>query len=198
MSKKKKKNTYYVDNKKFYVEMCKFHEARLKDPDYKIPNYIGECILLICTKLSFSPNFINYSYREDMIADAIENCIRYINNFKPVLTKADQNDPNRVKKSNPFSYFTMYAYNAFIRRIEKEKGVQRIKAKYVQNMAVLDDIYGDNVLVSTQDHDNNSKITNDLSTTLQFYYNYDLSPKQKKAKKKKGNNDLDIEKNFGE
>lgn len=201
--KKSKKKNFYVDNKKFYEAMCIFHKARKADPKFPVTEYIGGCILLICQKLSFSPNFINYSFREEMVSDAIENCLLYIHNFKPVLTKEDQNEKNRIKKSNPFSYFTQYAFNAFLRRIEKEKGLQRLKAKYVQNMAVMDAVFGDAVVVSTQEHDSNDKFTQDAAATLQFYYNYDISPRAKKAaknkvetKKEKALNATDLEKNF--
>ena len=41
----------------------------------------SECIYKIATRLSTRPNFINYTYRDEMICDAIENCIQYIGNF---------------------------------------------------------------------------------------------------------------------
>ena len=59
-----------------------------------VTDYIGECFLKIAQHLSFRPNFINYSYKEEMIGDGIENCLQYVNNF----------DPEKSKK--PFSYFT--------------------------------------------------------------------------------------------
>ena len=43
-----------------------------------VTNYIGECFLKIATHLSYRPNFINYTYREDMISDGIENCLQYM------------------------------------------------------------------------------------------------------------------------
>ena len=185
-TKKKKKANYYIDNKKFYEEMCKFHAERQIDPKYRIPEYIGDCILKIATKMSYSPNFINYSYRDEMIADGIENCITYIHNFKPVLN--DPKDINKhtgkAKKSNPFSYFSQYIFNAFLRRIAKEKNLTRLKSKYVQNIGVLDEVFGDNVIVSTQGHDDQGEANRSAADTLKFYYNYDLdTPKKKKEKK---------------
>jgi hypothetical protein len=110
----KQNKVHYVDNQKFYQEILehkrKVAEARekgLEDP--KLSNYIGECIWKIATKLSTKPCFLNYSYREEMISDGIENCILYFNDY----------DPNRG--SNPFAYFTQVIYFAFLRRINKEE-----------------------------------------------------------------------------
>ena len=74
-----------------------------------VTNYIGECFLKIVNHLSYRPNFINYTYREEMISDGIENCLQYVHNFNP------------EKSDNPFAYFTQIIYYAFLRRIQKEK-----------------------------------------------------------------------------
>merc|ERR1711966_317430 len=71
--------------------------------------YIGECFWKIAEHLSFKSNFANYPFREDMIGDAVENCLMYAHNFNP------------EKSKNPFSYFTQMIYYAFIRRIEKKQ-----------------------------------------------------------------------------
>ena len=118
---------HYVNNKDFLeaiVEMKrKVKEAEEKGlPKPIVSNYIGECILKIATHLSYKPNFINYSYRDDMILDGVENCIQYIDNFNP------------DKSSNPFAYFTQIIYYAFLRRIAKEKKQSYIKGKLIQDM----------------------------------------------------------------
>ena len=81
--------THYVDNKQLYSCIVAYRnsvlDAREKGlPKPIIPNYIGECILMIANRLSTKPNFINYSYREEMVSDGVENCICYIDNFDPV------------------------------------------------------------------------------------------------------------------
>jgi hypothetical protein len=118
----KKKGVHYVDNKKFYAEMLKYKtkcdEATYQGMELPRPSdYIGSCIMKIAYKLSNKPNFINYPFKEDMIADGIENCITYIKNFDP------------EKSNNPFAYFTQIIYFAFLRRIEKEKKVLYTKYK---------------------------------------------------------------------
>jgi Sigma-70 region 2. len=65
--------------------------------------------LKIANHLSYRPNFINYTFRDDMISDGIENCLQYLDNFDP------------AKSSNPFAYFTQIIYYAFIRRIQKKR-----------------------------------------------------------------------------
>lgn len=125
----KKNNVYYIDNKKFFEEMkvyrelCFEAEAENKQIP-RVPNYIGECFYKIATKLSNRPNFINYSYKEEMIGDGIENCINYIRSFDP------------DKSNNPFSYFTQIVWHSFIHRIQKEKKQQYIKYKSMNNMII--------------------------------------------------------------
>ena len=85
-------------------------EQGLERKDWpRIPHYIGKCFLDIAEHLSKRPNFSNYIYRQDMVSDAVENCVIYAANFDP------------AKSNNPFSYFTQVCWYAFIRRIGKEK-----------------------------------------------------------------------------
>tara|TARA_Y100000296_G_C5177168_1_gene260779 strand:- start:914 stop:1405 length:492 start_codon:yes stop_codon:yes gene_type:complete len=126
MAKKtKKKSIHYVNNREFLAavierkELIKEAES-VGDPPPQISNYLGECILKIANHLSFRPNFINYTYREEMISDGIENCLQYIDRFDP------------EKSSNPFAYFTQIIYYAFVRRILKEKKQQKIKEKLLK------------------------------------------------------------------
>ena len=86
----------------------------------RVPMFVGESIMKIATHLAFRPNFANYTFREEMISDGIENCLQYIDNF----------DPNKSK--NPFAYFTQIIYYAFIRRIQKEKKQAHIKNKMIE------------------------------------------------------------------
>ena len=136
---KAKEKPHYVDNKKFleamieYKDRCKkAEEKNRKKPD--VTNYIGECFLKIANHLSYRPNFINYTYRDDMISDGIENCLQYMDNFNP------------EKSNNPFAYFTQIIYYAFIRRIQKEKKQMQVKAKLISNAGVenmMDQLAGD-------------------------------------------------------
>ena len=136
---KPKQKPHYVDNKKFLVAMTEYRESRIKAEEEgqkrpQVTNYIGECYLKIANHLSYRPNFINYTYRDDMISDGIENCLQYMDNFDPEKTK------------NPFAYFTQIIYYAFIRRIQKEKKQQEVKQKMIANFGIenmMDSMEGD-------------------------------------------------------
>ena len=135
----KAKPEHYVNNKEFlaamveYKKMCKRakREKRNKPP---VTDYIGSCFLKIANHLSYRPNFINYTFRDDMISDGIENCLQYLNNFNP------------KKSNNPFAYFTQIIYYAFVRRIQKEKKQSNIKYKMIEQAGIdeYDTIPGDN------------------------------------------------------
>ena len=143
---KAKQKPHYVDNKKFLVAMTewrlkydKAEKAKRKQP--AVTNYIGECFLKIANHLSYRPNFINYTYRDDMISDGIENCLQYMSNFNP------------NKSNNPLAYFTQIIYYAFIRRIQKEKKQQDVKAKLIANSGaemMMDSLVGDDAQYKNQ------------------------------------------------
>lgn len=127
MAKNAKQNEHYVNNKEFTQAVAEFNEkVKLAESKGKTPpqmsNYIGECIYKIATRLSTRPNFINYTYRDEMICDAIENCIQYIGNF------------NVEKSNNAFAYITQICYYAFLRRIQKEKKQVFIKQQMTMDI----------------------------------------------------------------
>lgn len=134
--KKEKQKDYYVDNKKFAEEYSIWKKRLLQarengEPDPRITEYLGECILKICTRLTYSPKFYNYTWKDQFITNALENCIRYFDRF----------DETKISKrtgkltAGPFSYFTTVAYWAFVRTILTEKNLYRIKQKYISNMS---------------------------------------------------------------
>jgi hypothetical protein len=110
----KKKAEHYVNNKEFLKALIEFREVldkaeKEEKPRPQVPIYIAECYMKIGTHLATKPNFYNYTFREDMIMDGVENCLQYMDNFNP------------EKYDNPFAYFTQIIFFAFLRRIEKEK-----------------------------------------------------------------------------
>ena len=147
------KKPHYVDNKLFFAEMEKWKSEiaesdEVDDQPPMVTEYMGECFYKIATHLSYRPNFINYTYREEMIGDGIENCIRYAKNFNP------------EKSKNPFAYFTQIIYYAFIRRITKEKKQTSIKQKIIDNTATKtydimegdDDVYSNSYMEFLRDN----------------------------------------------
>lgn len=168
---------HYVDNKKLYTEMIKYiNEYNLAKEQGIVPprasNYIGQCITLIANNLSLNKNFIGYTYREEMIGDAIENCLRYLHNF----------DPDKFK--NPFAYFTQIMYYAFLRRIDKEKKQTYIKYKTLENSIAMNTL----VEMSADDatHFNAAMQTIDYDKITAMAERYQGKIQKKKKIKKSG------------
>jgi len=168
---KPKAKQHYVDSKKFLTEYVRY--ATVRDdavaqglPKPPITDYLGDCIQKICTHLAFKPNFINYSFRDDMIADAIENCLMYFDNFDPAIS------------TQIFSYYTQTAYFAFLRRIAIEKKQTYIKHKFLEHTMLFD------VLASPSNDDDSAM---DLKANLNndymndFVTNYEQSLEKTRA-----------------
>lgn len=168
-------SNHYVDNKRLYGEMIKYvnayHEAKEQGKELPRPNdYIGKCIWLIANRLSTNRNFIGYTYRDEMIGDAIENCLRYLHNFNP------------EKSNNPFAYFTQIMYYAFLRRIEKEKKQSYIKYKSMENSIAMNTL----VEMSPDDasHFHAVVVTMDYDKLANLSEKYETKQKEKKTTKK--------------
>jgi hypothetical protein len=159
---------HYVNNAEFYEAIKEYHEKvqaakEAGEEKPRVTNYLGDCILKIATHLSYKPNFINYSYREEMISDGLENCLQYFTNFDP------------TKSKNPFAYFTQIIYYAFLRRIAKEKKQTFIKNKIIMEMPF--DAF------ELQDHDENGAYNNAYLDFLQNNSDFEDPYAKKKAKK---------------
>jgi len=147
----KKKVTNYINNKTLYTHMIE-HKRKLDEsilngtPKPQISNYIGEAIESINKNLIRKGNFSGYSkqWKDEMISDGQLDCIAAVDNFNPDRT------------NNPFSYFTQIAWNAFIRRISREKKQTYIKYKNFQNSYLMNEIYveGDSIHMKSYDHAN--------------------------------------------
>ena len=138
---KKRQRNNFIDNKEFYAAIVEYRKKvdaakekglTKKDEGWpRIPRYIGKCFLDIAEHLSMRPNFSNYMYRQDMVSDAVENCVIYAHNFDP------------EKSKNPFSYFTQVCWYAFIRRIGKEKRQIEICDKIISKSGFEEFFVGD-------------------------------------------------------
>ena len=164
------KKEHYVNNKEFLEAMKAYRKSvnkakREKKEKPLVTNYIGSCFLKIANHLSYRPNFINYTFRDDMISDGIENCLQYLDNFNP------------AKSNNPFAYFTQIIYYAFIRRIQKEKKQTTIKHKLI-----MDSNYDDVALQPGDDIEFKNQFRDFLQKNLKME---DTQPKKVEKKKKK-------------
>jgi len=163
------KKEHYVNNKEFLAAMVEYRKSVLeaKEKGVKKPpvtDYIGECFLKIANHLSYRPNFINYTFRDDMISDGIENCLQYLDNFNPETS------------NNPFAYFTQIIYYAFIRRIQKEKKQITIKQRMIAEAN-----YDDMTLQPGEDRDFKNQFTEFLQKNTVIE-----EPVKKEKKKTKG------------
>jgi len=178
MNTKPKKKTHYVNNKDLYAAMVLFKndvnaaiEAGTTLP--RIPNYIGECIMKISTHLAYRPNFANYTFREEMISDGIENCLLYIKNFDP------------AKSQNPFAYFTQIIYFAFIRRIQKEKKHLYTKYAAIEYANIMGET-SDNQAGDTTVHNTDIKYGEWSKEQMEkFMLDFETSKNIKRGKKEK-------------
>lgn len=167
-----KKN--YVNNPEFlqaiidYKKLCTEAEDS-GDSKPQIPDYIGECIYQISTRLASKPNFSGYSYKDEMISDGLENAIQALGNFDP------------DKSSNPFAYFTQIIWYAFLRRIDKEKKQLYIKHKVTENSVVSGTVVED----GDDDGSAPSYIDLDNDYMTDFVKNYEKKMDEKKAQQQK-------------
>jgi len=118
---KVKKEEFYVEPKKFDEEISKYYDSGI------LTDELAEMVSKIAHKLSYASNFINYTYREDMVGDAL------IRMFKALMSKKY----DRIKGTNPFSYFTRIAFNAFRNRIKKEKHINETHLKYQEELIMI-------------------------------------------------------------
>jgi len=171
---KPKSTAYYIDNQEFY-KACLEHYNKVQvakeqnKPNPKISNYIGECILKIAQKTTESSHFRGYDFKEDMIGDAVENCLMYFNNFDP------------IKYSNPFSYFSQICYYAFLRRIGKERDRIYNQYKLTRNARFINNDAFHNVY----DEETDQFIPNNMEDTVamqSFVEKYETAAKKRKIK----------------
>jgi len=132
----RKPNLHYVNNNDFSIavtdyvkEVRKAKKAKVKVPI--VPDYIAESFLKIAEGLSHKQNFVRYTYREEMVMDGVENCLKAIENYNIETA-------TRTGKANAFAYFTQITWYAFLRRIAKEKKQQDIKLKWLSQMDLHD------------------------------------------------------------
>jgi hypothetical protein len=119
------KENYYVDPVDFKESLRRFYESDNLTDD------LAENIKKIAYGLSYNSSFINYTYKDDMIGDSL---IKMYSALKGKKYKFSA-------ESNPFSYFTTIAFNAFVNRIKKEKRHHEAEKNYREK--VYEDIMTD-------------------------------------------------------
>lgn len=146
----RKPNIHYVNNKDFSAAVMEYVKTirDAKEEGTKIPlvsDYIAKCFLKISEGLSHKSNFVRYTYREEMVMDGVENCLRAITNY-------NIDTSTRTGNANAFAYFTQITWYAFLRRIAKEKKQQDIKLKWLSQIDIHE-------FMQEGDTDTNKQIT---------------------------------------
>ena len=129
MAREKRAKEHYVNNKDFTAAVIQYTREVKKarqagEPDPMVPDYIASCLLKMCEGLSHKSNFIRYTYREEMVMDGVENCLKALANY-------DGDAKTRSGNPNAFGYFTQISWFAFLRRISKEKKQYDLKLKFI-------------------------------------------------------------------
>lgn len=123
--------SHYVDNVRLTEELTIWTDRQRvrainNQEKERIPDFIAECIISICNNIVRKPNFFSYTYREEMVGDAIMYCTMYISNF------------DNKKSSNAFAYISQVAFSAIIRRIKKEKLTSKRHMQYIKNIVDIE------------------------------------------------------------
>jgi len=136
---------HYVNNEEFLNALIGYKELVRQSKKKRAPvpivdDYIGSCFLKIAENLARKPNFASYTFREDMVSDAVENCLRSVDNFNP------------AKSKNPFAYFTQIIYFAFLRRIGTEKKQLYAKYKATEQLGLLQEVNQSAAEIGQEEH----------------------------------------------
>lgn len=105
----------YIDNNILLEEIKIYIETGVRTEK------LGELFLLLATRYSEKGSFFGYTYKEDMICEAVLTCIKYMHNFD-------------LEKSNPFAYFSRIIHNSFLSYISKQKKHSKIKDICYKNL----------------------------------------------------------------
>lgn len=118
---------YYINNADFYQAMVEHRKnvaaaVDVGSPKPPVPTFIAKCIMDIAIHLSYKSNFARYTFRDEFVLDAIENCLVNLDKFNPDIS------------NNPFWYFTRICYRTFIKKILEERKQTFIKGKIVAQL----------------------------------------------------------------
>lgn len=93
----------------------------------KMSSDLADMVQKIATRLGYAQNFINYSFKTEMIGDAVIKMITALTRKRFMCSSG----------YNPFSYFTKVAYRAFQNRIKKEKKEYETLHRYQEEVFIL-------------------------------------------------------------
>lgn len=121
----------YINNESLLNELRKSQESGIKTEE------LGKMLLLLAKRYSDRGSFVGYTWKDDMICEAVLTCLKYMHNFDVT-----------IENPNPFAYFSRIIHNSFLNYISKQKKHSSIKDLCYKN---LETIMPDNELCSEYD-----------------------------------------------
>lgn len=100
----------YIKNKNLLEELRVYKETGERSEE------LGRMFLLLAKRYSDRGSFAGYSWKDDMICEAVLTCIKYMHNFD-----------TEIDSPNPFAYFSRIIHNSFLNYIAKQKTHSKIK-----------------------------------------------------------------------
>lgn len=100
----------YINNENLLAEVKIYVETGVQTEE------LGRMLLLLAKRYSDRGSFAGYSWKDDMICEAVLTCLRYMHNFDVT-----------IDNPNPFAYFSRIIHNSFLNYISKQKKHSQIK-----------------------------------------------------------------------
>lgn len=136
---KKKRRKHYINNEDMNNALVIWKNMLIEKPETPIPDYIGECFIKIAENRAKHPWYAGWSFKDEMIAEAVLTCVKYCRNYDP------------TKTTNCFSYFTQFVNNAFEQVKLKEKKLADYRFEQVKEMQNNSDQYDYNNFFNEDD-----------------------------------------------
>lgn len=110
----------YVNNESLLREVRVYKNTGVRTEE------LGAMLLLIASRYSEKGSFAGYSWKDDMVCEAVLTCIKYMHNFQ-----------TEKEGANPFAYFSKVVHNSFLNYIAKQKKHSNIKDVCYKNIEAL-------------------------------------------------------------
>jgi len=107
----------YLSNEKLLIELEKYIRKGIQTEE------LGRMFLLLAKRYSSKGSFAGYSWRDDMVCEAVLTCLKYMHNFDVA-----------VDSPNPFAYFSKVIHNSFLNYNSKQKEHSAIKDICYKNL----------------------------------------------------------------
>jgi hypothetical protein len=113
---KDKKQKHYVDTKQLEQLIAQYYRDNI------IVDELAINLFNIAHRVAYMPNFLNYSWREEMIGDGLVKVFTALKNKK-----------YNPKYGRAFAYFTQIVFHSFCNRIKKENKAHEVLKEYQED-----------------------------------------------------------------